>query len=116
MTAALKKFSSVAQHAQEQLDKFREDLTKDPVHALKWGNSAFQAAARLSIAQMMVYCFTDHIDYPAQSVEEVRKMLLEKVTHRSKYPPQSTSPTSNLMEQYELAALAEALDDLKYLD
>lgn len=116
MSQALNKFSNVAQIAQEKLDTFREELTKDPVHTLKWGNTAFQAAARLSIAQMMVYCFTDHPAQPAQSVEEVRKMLLEKVTHRSKYPPQSTSPSSNLMEQYELAALAEALDDLKYLD
>jgi hypothetical protein len=33
----------------------------------------------------------------------------------ARYPAQSSSPTSNLMEQYEAAAFAEALDELKYM-
>jgi hypothetical protein len=35
--------------------------------------------------------------------------------NKARYPAQSTSPTSNLMEQYEAAAYAEALDELKYM-
>jgi hypothetical protein len=35
--------------------------------------------------------------------------------NKARYPAQSTSPTSNLMEQYEAAAYAEALDELKHM-
>ena len=115
MSQALAKFQTQVVDQTAKITQFREELGEDPSHALKWGNSAFEAAARLSVAKMLVYCFTDRPGQPAQSVESVRKMLLGKVTQRSKYPPQSTSPTSNLMEQYELAALAEAYEELAYL-
>lgn len=115
MSQALVKFQTQVVDQTAKITQFREELGKDPGHAFKWGNSAFEAAARLGVAKMLVYCFTDRPDQPAQSVEQVRKMLLEKITNRSKYPPQSTSPTANLMEQYELAALAEAYEEIAYL-
>jgi hypothetical protein len=112
---ALKKFTAVAEQAQEQIDKFKAALDKDPAHALTWGLNAFQAAARLQVAQMLVYGFTPKEGSPVYTVEQAVSFLTDRVINRARYPAQSTSPTSNLMEQYEAAAYAEALDELKYL-
>jgi hypothetical protein len=112
---ALKRFTSMAERAQEQCDKFAAEFAKDPAYALSWGNSVFQEAARLKIAQMMVYAFTEREDGMSYSVEAAREVCLERVMNKARWPAQSTSPTSNLMEQYEAAAYAEALDELKYI-
>lgn len=113
---ALKRFTSMAQRAQAQCDKFAAEFAKDPAYALSWGNSVFQEAARLKIAQMMVHAFTEREDGVILSVEAAREVCLERVMNKARWPAQSTSPTSNLMEQYEAAAYAEALDELKHMD
>jgi len=114
--AALKRFTSMAETAQLQIDKFKEELDTDPWQALKWSTKLFEAVATLSVAKMIVYSFTERAGETVATIEEVRQLLMSRVLHRSKYPPQSTSPTSNLVEQYELAAYAEALEELGYLD
>jgi hypothetical protein len=49
------------------------------------------------------------------TVQAAREVCLERIMNKARWPAQSTSPTSNLMEQFEAAAYAEALDELKYL-
>jgi hypothetical protein len=116
MTAqALKKFTAIAEQAQKQIDKFKAELDKDPAYALSWGNGVFQSAARLKVAQMMVYAFTPREGEVMCTIEQARDTCLDRVMNKARYPAQSTSPTSNLMEQYEAAAYAEALDELKYM-
>ena len=112
---ALKRFTSLAAKAQEQCDKFAAEFAKDPAYALSWGNSVFQEAARLKIAQMMASAFTPREDSAVITVEAAREVCLDRVMNKARWPAQSTSPTSNLMEQYEAAAYAEALDELKYI-
>jgi len=112
---ALKRFTSKAKAAQEQCDKFAADFAKDPAYALSWGNSVFQEAARLKIAQMMVHAFTEREDGAVLTVATAREVCLDRVMNKARWPAQSTSPTSNLMEQFEAAAYAEALDELKYM-
>jgi hypothetical protein len=112
---ALKKFTAKAKAAQEQCDKFAAEFAKEPAYALSWGNSVFQEAARLKIAQMMVYAFTEREDGVVMTVQAARDVCLERVMNKARWPAQSTSPTANLMEQFEGAAYAEALDELKYL-
>jgi hypothetical protein len=112
---ALKKFTAMAEQAQAKIDKFQADFSKDPAHALTWGLDAFQAAARLRVANMLVYGFTPTEVFPVYTVEQAREFLMDRVLSKARYPAQSTSPTSNLMEQYEAAAYAEALDELKYI-
>jgi hypothetical protein len=112
---ALKKFTAIAEQAQEQIDKFKAALDKDPAHALSWGLDAFHNAARLQVASMLVYGFTPKEGSPVYTVEQAREFLMDRVLNKARWPAQSTSPTSNLMEQYEAAAYAEALDELKYM-
>ena len=116
MTAqALKRFTSMAEAAKSQCDKFAAEFAKDPAYALSWGNDVFKNAARLKVANMLVYAFTVRPNEIECSLEEARETCLERVMNKARYPAQSTSPTSNLMEQYEAAAYAEALDELKYM-
>jgi hypothetical protein len=116
MTAqALKKFTAIAEQAQAQIDKFKVELDKDPAYALSWGNSVFQSAARLKVATMLVYAFTEREGETMCTLDQARDTCLDRVMNKARYPAQSTSPTSNLMEQYEAAAYAEALDELKYM-
>jgi hypothetical protein len=113
---ALKKFTAMADQAQEAIDKFKADLDKDPSHALTWGLDAFQNAARLKVASMLVYGFTPREGTSTCTIQEAREFLMDRVMNKARYPAQSTSPTSNLMEQYEAAAYTEALDVLKYME
>jgi hypothetical protein len=116
MTAqALKKFTAIAEQAQLQIDKFKAELDKDPAYALSWGLGAFQSAARLKIANMLVYAFTPREGETVCTIAQARDTLMDRVMNKARYPAQSTSPTSNLMEQYEAAAYAEALDELKHM-
>lgn len=112
---ALKKFTAIAANSQAKIDKFKEELSKDPAHALSWGTGVFQAAATLKVAQMLVYAFTEREGENMCTIEQARETMMDRVMNKARYPAQSTSPTSNLMEQYEAAAYAEALDELKYL-
>jgi hypothetical protein len=112
---ALKKFTAIAEQAQEQIDKFKAELDKDPAHALAWGLDAFHNAARLRVAKMLVYGFTPTGGSPVYTVDQAVDFLTYRIMDKARWPAQSTSPTSNLMEQYEAAAYAEALDELRYM-
>jgi hypothetical protein len=112
---ALKKFTAQAEQAQAQIDKFQAELSKDPAYALGWGLTAFQSAARLKVAQMLVHALTKREGETVCTIAQARETLMDRVMSKARYPAQSTSPTSNLMEQYEAAAYAEALDELKYI-
>jgi len=112
---ALKKFTAQAEQAQAQIDKFKSELDKDPAYALSWGLTAFQSAARLKVANMLVEAFSPREGAHEYTVANAVGHLTDRVMSKARYPAQSTSPTSNLMEQYEAAAYAEALDELKYI-
>lgn len=109
----IKRLESQMNTIQQSLDKFMVDFHSDPSHALSWGNSTFQAAASLKVLKMVHAALTHSTPCSIQAVKET---LMDRVLHKSKYPPQSTSPTSNLIEQYELAAYAELLSDLRYYE
>jgi hypothetical protein len=112
---ALKKFTAIAEQAQVQCDKFAKSFAEDPAYALSWGTSAFQSATRLRVAKMLVDTFTPREGEIMCTLEQAREYLTDRVMNKARYPAQSTSPTSNLIEQYEAAAYAEALDELKYM-
>lgn len=92
------------------LEKFQEKLKEDPVHALSWGLDAYKAAPALRIHKEVLLALSNE-EKPAD-VNKVTAYLTRQVLQKSKYPPQSTSPTSNLIDQYELAALSELVECL----
>ena len=94
----------------ENLTKFKLELDKDPAHALTWGLDAFRSAATLKVLNQIIAA----LEADTADVDNIKSTLMDRVLHRSKFPAQSTSPTSNLMEQYELSACAELLSDMKY--
>ena len=108
----LKRFQLRAEMCQQSLDKWAEDFAKDPAHTLSWGTTAFENAARLRVLKQIIAALQDG----TANLENIRETMMSRVMHRSKYPPQSTSPTSNLIDQYELAACADILESIRYLD
>ena len=93
---------------QEVVNTFRGSLVSAPAHALTWSNRVFASAARLKVCHQVITALAE-----GSTVVQVGNCLQDRVLHKSRYPAQSTSPTSNLMEQYELAASAEILSDLR---
>jgi hypothetical protein len=91
------------------IEKFKLELDKDPAHALSWSNGVFSKAAEHRVLKIVLSNLESD-----STIENVKSYLMECVLHRSKYPAQSTSPTSNLIEQYELAAYAELLSELQF--
>jgi len=107
----LSKYQRQVEAQQERINKFKLELDKDPAHALTWGLEAFRSAATLKVLNQIVAA----LEAGDADVDNIKATLMDRVLHRSKYPAQSTSPTSNLMEQYELSACAEILSDLQYI-
>lgn len=110
MKELVNRFNEIAKSNQTVLDKFTVDFAKNPAYALGWSNDVFRAAARVKIAQDLAKAFENE----GVTVVKIRALLSDRIVQRAKYPPQSTSPVSNLMEEYETAAYAEALEVLNY--
>ncbi len=106
----LVRFQRQVESQNASIAKFKAEMDKDPAHALTWSLDAFRSAATLKVLNQIVHA----LEEGNADVDNIRDTLMDRVLHRSKYPAQSTSPTSNLMEQYELSACAEILSDLKY--
>lgn len=105
----LKIFQSKVANCNAKLEKFAEAFAKDPAHALSWGTDTFKTAAELKIYKQIVAALEDG----TATLDNIRDTMMDRVLHKSRYPAQSTSPTSNLIEQYELAVCAEILSDLR---
>lgn len=108
----LQKFTKRVETCQERMDKFLLEFTKDPAYALSWSNNTFKDAAELRVNKQIMLALQDG----DADLDNIRSTLMERVLHKSKYPPQSTSPTSNLIEQYELAVCSDILSDLQYYE
>lgn len=94
------------------IEKFRERLADEPLHALARPISAFDAAARIKVARIAVGAVDRGISLAMISEEAVRRM-----TGKVRFPSHSTSPTPtvNLAEECEMAAWAELVDDLRWV-
>jgi len=104
-----RRFRSREVAAGEVLAQFHEKLAKDAAYALSWSLDAFRAAGRQAVFRELAEAFERDC-----SVEDARATLLGRVRSAALYPPQSSSPVSNLMDQYRGAAAAEALELLDY--
>ena len=109
------KFMGERDCAQDELVKFQEAFQKDAAYALTWGTSVFDAAGRERVYDQLIQFWMGNKDVDCVVLlSNMIDLVTDKVLYRAKYPPSSTSPTSNLMEQYEMAAWARVLSDLNY--
>ncbi len=95
-------------YTREQIQDFGEKLQEDPAHALEWGASCFNHAARLLVAAdalsgLMSGC----------SIADIRTEAEKMVLRGAVDPPSSTSPTSNLMELEKTRAWGRLLTMLR---
>jgi hypothetical protein len=108
MSALKERFQEQAERQVAIIQKFKNDLDADPAYRLSWGTDVFAAAAKLRVLKRLINVLGD-----AEATEDdVHSLLMANILHKSQYPAESSSPTSNLIEQYELAACSEIINDL----
>jgi len=109
---AIKNFIGQLETAKYDLERFQTRFEQDPANALSWGLGAFQNAARRKVLIDAIAALSAE----GSTVEHVCRGLRNRLMNKSRWPAQSTSPTANLMEQYELAALTEAVEYLESVE
>jgi hypothetical protein len=108
MSALLDRYRQQAENELAIIERLKRELDKDPAYALSWGTDAFAAAAKLRVLRQLIAVLADD----TATVEDIRAELTARVLRKSQYLAHSSSQTSNLIEQYELVANAELLNDL----
>jgi hypothetical protein len=102
-------------YAEKELARFSEAILVDPAYTLSWGRTAYEAGANLRVAKEVLAGIAGWREREPNTADDliisgVAQTLFGQVINRAGSPESSTSPTSNLMERYELAALVKALD------
>lgn len=108
MQALTVKLTAIRANNCNMIDQFREDLAKDAAYALSWRSDVFMAAARVKVIDQVIAAIQTDI-----TRERLTATVTQSVTTRARYPSHGSSPTSNLMDQCELAAYAEILEYLQ---
>ena len=109
-TYLVTRFQNKLNSARSEVAEFVGKFQHDAAYALTWSNSVFQAAAKERVYKQFIAFVTDEPE--DINFDNLISFVTDHVLHKAKYPAQSTSPTSNLIEQYELAAWAEVLSAL----
>lgn len=88
-------------YCERKIKNLSKAISNDPAHSLEWSNSEFELAARIKvIGWILAYL-------KSLSIQTIAERLVAKVLSDAQNPPQSTSPTGNLMNQYTTAAFAK---------
>lgn len=102
ITEIQKKADRIIKYAEAVVEQFKGTLALNPFEAFEWSNSAFEAAAQIRVWGVA----KSHAD------ELTLEAAQREVNLMAAYPEQSTSPTSNLVKQYELAAWCKVVEFL----
>jgi hypothetical protein len=101
------------QHYEEQIADCNDTLAEwgtkfndNPLYAFEWSLGAIACAARLIVAEEILGAIEGGVATRKTILKHAEKQAL----NGAKYPPQSTSPTSNLAAQYKTAAWADAVE------
>ena len=111
---------------QSDIDTFKASLdTEECIGHLLWGptmDAAMQTAANVNVYTRYLRIL-DHTpdggmraiddDNPEELVARALKSAVRAVLHGARFPSHSTSPSSNLARQYELAAEADMIELLQ---
>jgi hypothetical protein len=93
------------------IDTFKEDLERNPVSAFSWSQQAFLSAAKLEAFKSVVSTLADPSS--TATIKSLHSYYYKQAMMATLNPPSSTSPTSNLIKQYQGAAAAEVMELLE---
>lgn len=100
--------------AQLTLDNHVERVQREPLEAMIWSKSVFQAAADLQVNRIVLDALTPE-DTKA-TFASVREHAVNEVMRRSgNASSTSTSPTSNLADLCVLVAWSELIEAMKWM-
>jgi hypothetical protein len=99
---------------QSTLDKFRKYFDINPAHALEQSMQAFEAAGTLRLCQTLKQEIAEAVERGESEtfLAQIQRHCQGKMYRGARWPTRSTSITSNLMEQCDLAAHAELYDTI----
>jgi hypothetical protein len=110
----LARYESDISSKEAKIKEFAEAVQKDPAYTLSWSQDVFAAAAEIRILKQVVDYLNHEVDHPSNApVSNLIDMLTDKVIHGAMYPSFSSSTTCNLISQYETAAAAMILSNLR---
>lgn len=96
--------------ARKAIEAWEKKLANDPVYALEWSTSAFQAAGVLAVTRSLIHA----MEKPGGEWEEgVRSYLLRELRICARNPERSTSVESNSVDRWKLAALGDLAEKLE---
>ena len=102
-------FDTKRQTAVAYIDKFRNDMAKDPLRTMEWADTTFEAVAVREVSDMIVYMLKHYTD-----LDDVVKSMESSVREKARYiNNKSTSVSSNLMKECMLAQVTQALSHLE---
>jgi len=108
ITKLTKRLNENLIYAREQLAKFAEQLSSDPVYAFTWADKHFRYAAHVKVCSDLL----ENIE-AGSTLDQITTFLGREVLRRAKNPARSTSVSSNMMETELMHVYAEILE---YID
>ena len=105
----MKKVDWSIKSAQEQLEKFKTSLDKDPMYAFDWSGDAISAAVEFKMLTDIKAAIEKGC-----TVEKLIEHLTDIALREARYPSRSTSPMSNLIAQEKASFAIKFVDELKY--
>ena len=109
---ALEFLSKMVESGDRAIQQFCKDLqgTEYPTREMSWSNGVFEKIATRDVAKEWAIVMKDN--GLTKTLEQMRAKVLE----RARYVSQSTSPTSNLNEQYITSAIAKLAQEMSWYD
>lgn len=110
-SAFLKHITVARDTAKTNIDKFRDDLGKNPLHAMEWSNSIFHATAELYVYGMVIENMNASEQVTLQRVKDsIHTMLLNSAQYVNNH---STSQAKNYLNECNIAVMATLLKDIE---
>jgi hypothetical protein len=107
-------FINLLQGCETGIREFQEGFSKDPLHALNWGDSVFKQTALADIVKMVLYNLKEDSGFKALPIDEIEKNLERMLLNHNLCYSHSTSQCSNLLYTYKGEAIAECLEQICY--
>lgn len=96
------------------IKEFQEGFSKDPLHALNWGDSVFKQTALADITKMVLYNLKGEPESPGLSIHQIEKNLERMLLNHTLCFSHSTSQCGNILYTYKGEAIAGCLEQIRY--